>query len=333
MSQPISARPAGSPPGGGPRGRRRRVPWYKPRALLSRFNVLRGEIDVLRDRLFAPRPPKTAVLMMQKNEHLLLEFWFTYHAALFGAENLYVFDNGSTDPAVIALLDRIEAAGCRVIREFSDAASFHRKGMVLLQTMNRLRREGYRLFFPLDCDEFIAVRTQDGPSIDPEAIRAELSRCLAAPAHAIGPCLNNNPLDSGRFLTTRRWKVFGSFRGLTHLGCGFHQARVRTRPSAIFYFHYHNRPFADLQAKAAAKLTGHGVDVETDDLRHYAVAGRNGGRFNVRYLLQTEDAYLRRYADAGEPCPMLRDWFRARLGRVPFEEVPAPPRMPTPSVT
>ena len=50
---------------------------------------------------------KIACLMMQKNETELLEPWILYHGALFGHENLYIYDNGSDDPKTVELIHRL----------------------------------------------------------------------------------------------------------------------------------------------------------------------------------------------------------------------------------
>ncbi|MCB1434952.1 MAG: hypothetical protein KDK75_21180, partial [Alphaproteobacteria bacterium] len=57
---------------------------------------------------------KFKVVMMQKNEELLLPVWIAYFSHLFGPENLYVFDNGSTLPAVIDQLKHAEVKGVNV---------------------------------------------------------------------------------------------------------------------------------------------------------------------------------------------------------------------------
>ena len=44
---------------------------------------------------------RVACVMMQKDEVHLLEPWLAYHGYLFGFENLYVLDNGSTRPDVL----------------------------------------------------------------------------------------------------------------------------------------------------------------------------------------------------------------------------------------
>ena len=57
---------------------------------------------------------RVACLMMQKDEALLLRPWLLYHGLLFGFENLYVYDNGSTSDAVLAILREFAAVGVHV---------------------------------------------------------------------------------------------------------------------------------------------------------------------------------------------------------------------------
>jgi hypothetical protein len=40
---------------------------------------------------------RIALLMMQKNERLLLDPWITYHRSLVDPASIFVFDNGFTD--------------------------------------------------------------------------------------------------------------------------------------------------------------------------------------------------------------------------------------------
>ena len=49
--------------------------------------------------------------MMQKNEDDLLEPWIKYHSNMFGAENLFIYDNGSTSPLVAEVLEKAAVDG------------------------------------------------------------------------------------------------------------------------------------------------------------------------------------------------------------------------------
>lgn len=71
---------------------------------------------------------KVAVLMMQKDEYRLLEPWILHHAELFGLENLYVYDNGSTDERCLSVLKKYSEKGMSVVydrRTFEDFNTRH----------------------------------------------------------------------------------------------------------------------------------------------------------------------------------------------------------------
>lgn len=52
---------------------------------------------------------RVACTLMQKNERALLRPWLEYHGHLFGMSNIFLFDNGSTEPNVLQLLNEYEA--------------------------------------------------------------------------------------------------------------------------------------------------------------------------------------------------------------------------------
>ena len=83
---------------------------------------------------------KVACLMMQKNEEDLLGPWIQYHSELFGAENLYVYDNGSTSPIISEILADAQAKGVNVYLEYSKKSDFEGKGDILADKIQQLAR-------------------------------------------------------------------------------------------------------------------------------------------------------------------------------------------------
>ncbi|MEL8650170.1 hypothetical protein J4W43_21295, partial [Escherichia coli] len=73
---------------------------------------------------------KLACLMMQKNESRLLKSWLDYHAIIFGLENMYVYDNGSTEKECIDTLKMYERNGLNVEWKFSSREDFENKGYI-----------------------------------------------------------------------------------------------------------------------------------------------------------------------------------------------------------
>jgi hypothetical protein len=47
---------------------------------------------------------RIALIMMQKNETILLDPWLRYHEAMIPAQSIFVFDNGSSDLEALRIL-------------------------------------------------------------------------------------------------------------------------------------------------------------------------------------------------------------------------------------
>ena len=262
---------------------------------------------------------KTAILMMQKNEDVLLKFWFAYHSQLVGAGNLFIFDNGSNDKSVVAMLKEIEEAGGNVIRSHNKAEDFCNKGLVFLDYMQNLRKAGFKIFIPLDCDEFIGIESDRGLSIDSEQIFEELAKCLRHQACQISHAYLNHPFEHDLFRRSDFKKVYGTFRDIDWLGEGFHHVRAPMEKSRLCYVHYHYRPFEDFRTKTAAKISAHGQELSRNSLIKYANSDLNGHQ-NAGELLMTYEEYRysfekQRYENQLEP----NSWFRSKLGSAPFE--------------
>jgi hypothetical protein len=154
---------------------------------------------------------RIACVMMQKNEKDLLGPWVAYHGHLFGIENLYVYDNGSTEPDVVSLERRFENLGLNIDYSKSSAADFVNKGVILGEKIAALDASGlYDLFIPLDCDEFVVVsEDQKSHSCERADILKELERHInQSQVLAVGANLINVPGAPGYFCRWRYKKVF-----------------------------------------------------------------------------------------------------------------------------
>ena len=87
-----------------------------------------------------------------KDESYLLGTWIPYHGSLFGFDNLYVVDQGSTDGSH-ALYEKFRARGLRVHRTRLD---IRHRAPVLTRLMRRHRHEA-RVLISLDADEFVCL--------------------------------------------------------------------------------------------------------------------------------------------------------------------------------
>lgn len=125
------------------------------------------------------RPPpqkKTlaTVVLLTKDEYDLVDDFLTYHSALFGAENVVVVDNGSTDARLRPVYRRHKAAGVRFIlerREFAQASDFMTEHM-------RALADGCRFLLPLETDEFIFLMPEHPASAS--AVSAGIEATSAA---------------------------------------------------------------------------------------------------------------------------------------------------------
>ena len=91
------------------------------------------------------------VVLITKDERDILDDFLTFYGTIFGYENVLVVDNGSTDPDVVASLERFAAKGVVVrvdARPFPQAVQFMSEHMASL-------RGTCRWILPLETDEFI----------------------------------------------------------------------------------------------------------------------------------------------------------------------------------
>jgi hypothetical protein len=122
--------------------------------------------------------------MMQKNETLLLDPWIRYHASLLGSEHIYVYDNGSSDTAVIQTLRDAEKSGVNVFWDYTRQEDFLcNREELTAGLIRRLDEEHpYDFYFPIDCDEFLACSLPGGTlSCDKQDILDALQLHLQAP--------------------------------------------------------------------------------------------------------------------------------------------------------
>jgi hypothetical protein len=241
---------------------------------------------------------KIACLMMQKNEDLLLEPWIRYHMNLFGIESLFVFDNGSTSSATIALLERFEKLGLHVNRSFGTPGDFDRKGEIVGNAISAFAQEhSYDAVFPLDCDEFVAVDTDLGISCRRDDILSYLDFLSGSTVVSEIPyCLDNRPGFADLFRLVPFQKALVPVVTFADIDHGFHQPRtIEGKPavhSRLRHIHMHFKPFDMVKQHAREKLVPF-VDVRDEN----AIAAFSGvGKHLVRYFAMSPDEY---YSDMG----------------------------------
>lgn len=249
---------------------------------------------------------RIAAIMMQKNEGDLLHFWIESNKIVFGYANLFILDNGSSDPGTLEILHQARLLGCRVIHH-DDAAAYERREEIVTELIAK-EASSYDWFFPLDCDEIVAAILPDGSvSLDSSAVLAELARAVRdgrdlvrvvqgfanIPYSSMGydPHAFSDPKHG-----IRKTVVRSGFPDKLDPGYHFFDwARnkdtyddKRMGVYAIAYFHFHNKPYISLLRSAREKLKGRVRDFSKDTLKNY----KGKGVHLVRYFLSSETEYL-----------------------------------------
>lgn len=221
-------------------------------------------------------PMKVACIMMQKNESLRLDAWIRYHTALFGSNCLYIFDNGSTDSAVIERLHEAIRNGSRVYWEHNQSDHYLEKGNIIANLIKDLdASDPHDFYIPLDCDEFVACEVDGKPSISLQTITST----LAAHIHSqdvltISHKYWHNPYRRDLYKRCLpKHKSFFAQDACESLDLGFHEGRAKRSQqhtiTNIVYFEFHHLCYNEYMEKCKAKLLPSLSDFSPSSLRRY----------------------------------------------------------------
>jgi len=248
---------------------------------------------------------RIACLMMQKDEILLLRPWLLYHGYLFGYENLFVWDNGSTESGVKDTLAQFKELGVNIDASQTTPDGFSNKGNIFSEVIRQFRiKNRYDVALPLDCDEFVAVAQPGGFGCARNEILSELARIDWH--HLI--CRTDSGLYSlpgafDEFQRVGHEKSVAAVRAFDSIDHGFHQATLpegaQYAPTSLVYLHLHYRPYAYFIASARDKLRPWTDPDDLAGLKNYEGVGKH----LVRYLFMTEAEY---YAVEFEGAPKLK---------------------------
>ena len=257
---------------------------------------------------------KVACIMMEKNEDLLLLSWIHYHGALFGYENLYVFDNGSDNPNLLNDLKRLEVDK-RINVDYSKNrnSDFEAKGDLMVATIRKLEESSnYDFFLPLDCDEFVCVDRSGDVSFGKNEIIEELQKYRSSPdALKINGCFYNVYGKPDFYYYLDNPKTFFASGAAGHLDIGYHDGKSRLSENktetSIKLVHLHNKPFEITKEHARLKLGSRVKSMSLEDLQAY----RGPGEHLVRYFFWTEENYLESFPqDKAQHLPGLSEAIR-----------------------
>lgn len=270
---------------------------------------------------------RLAVIMMQRNEDVLLDAWLKYHCTLFGAENVWVLDNGTDSPACITTMQNFAALGVN-IRSHPGFHAFNTKGALVASTIAS-EMQGYDWVFPVDCDEFVCCSDNGCPVMSRHQLEEELEEAArgGCPVLRIESGYWNVPHTSDGYVQ-QVMKVVLSPGFAVPLDEGFHLYSFDRKtptiepdliaPTRIAIMHLHNRPYAELLSSARRKLESRVPDFLPSTMRDF----RGAGWHLCRYFLMDEDQYLTGFPNTR--VPLWPPFRAAGINQIPFSQCRSP---------
>ena len=250
---------------------------------------------------------RIAILVMQRDERLLLPVFLRYHESMLGSSSIYLFDNGSSDPHVIKAVKAAEARGVHVRWDHNQPNSFVDKGNIFTDLIHELDANNpFDFYFPLDCDEFLACDTPVGPSCSWADIEQTLTPLVDNPAALfISHKYWANPLLKNHYqLNKSSRKCFFANGACGSMDHGFHHGRSRTDAgelsTPIIYYEFHYKPYWAHQQACKNKLLAFHSNHSRRELRSYVA--RQWYNYHCAYdLLQSKFAYLSQFTRVNFP--------------------------------
>lgn len=219
---------------------------------------------------------KFAAILMQKNEGSILKVWIEHYIKIFGADCIFIFDNGSTDPVTLEVLKASEAAGISVDYRFSSREDFNSKGSIVVSKVKELDSLGiFDFFFPLDADELIAVDRDGEISFDLMDIEREMMTHLGEKkVLKISYAVDNSPIYEDHYrISPNQKKSFFCQKTINSLDLGFHCGSTiygsEEKKTNVVYIHLHYRSYSEKVERSREKLLGRVKSFSLKDLEQH----------------------------------------------------------------
>jgi len=246
---------------------------------------------------------KIALIMMQKNESLLLEPWIRYHADLICTSSIFIYDNGSTDAQTLKILATAENMGLKINRTYNHQKDYYARGEIFADLIKNLdASNAHDFYFPIDCDEFLACDLDGKLSCQRDDILTSLAplvrdgKVLTIPHKYV-----NSPYHINRYskITTCK-KCFFAQGACEALSDGFHEGKSKNgsqeRQTKITYIEFHYKPYADHMRLSAQKIDYLIPTLSRKNLAAYAKSKRSNYHAALA-LLESEYSYRRYFAN------------------------------------
>lgn len=228
---------------------------------------------------------------MHKNEPIYLDTWLKYYGNLFGYNNLYVIDNGSTFPTVFDVLHIYARLGVNIIFGYNQKEHFLEKGQVVAELVSRLG--DYDFLLPIDCDEYIFFM-EDKPNFQEAIIQSYFESLRGMDgAFIIKRMFLNIPNDIGYFIGPKKvTKGFISRDQFLKIDTGFHNPRAKSGnifDTKLAYLHFASKTFEESRRAAREKI---GAFVDVND-REALIAYKGIGNHAKHVLLKNEEQFYK----------------------------------------
>lgn len=275
---------------------------------------------VLACRNWGFRMPRVACLMMQKDEGELLRTWIEYHRGIFGKDNLFIYDNASTDVHTLNILKKYSGMGYSIDYQFTHNEAHLQKGKIFGNKIMQLEDlDNFDFFIPLDCDEFFVLRKDLGITTNKEEIHAELDALMDRDeVLSIDTAFYNIPNRPDYFLRWSHRKTFFRSGTFGSMDAGFHEGTSRKklgRYETLFaHMHFHHKPYDILVEHAKNKLR------PTIDPDNQAELNDPKNRNRLTdFITQGEDVYMERFQNyTGIHLPEFQRFIRNTGIQLPF---------------
>jgi hypothetical protein len=204
---------------------------------------------------------RIALIMMQKNETMLLDPWLRYHEAMVSAQSIFIFDNGSSDLQTLRILKDAEYRGVTVNRKHNQPQDYFDTGIIVAELIKHLDRENpHDFYFPMDCDEFLACKVNGRLSCSRDDLEKSLinftrnDKVLTIPRKYY-----NSPYHPNRYSEIDRCKkCFFAQGACNSLILGFHEGTSKAGSSEaetnITYIEFHYKPFQEHRRISMQKI-------------------------------------------------------------------------------
>ena len=240
---------------------------------------------------------KIIISTMVKDEDDIIEIWINYHGNMFGFDNLYIYDNYSSDNT-FKICEKYRDKGVKLFR----ARKYKWKGYYMTKVM---KENNCDIFFPLDVDEFITLYDKNKKLINCKDIVNYVNNLsnlfpdkTFLKCNYLIPLVTINNEDSiNKFTNAFLNERHGDLRKTIILknesidknfvlDHGNHLPNVDFSICDICYIHFHFRSNEQTLKKVFNNIKGLGYKTDLESLKEYAKDQNSMGVHHINKLIK-----------------------------------------------